>query len=119
MQTNVKLPPRNRTRSKAVAFVLSQPNDMPAKEVAAKAREAGLKLRDQYVYVIRSKAKQTRRFKVGRPRASTLILVGRARGTESEFRRLALELGIGRAKELLRDTEQKVAAVIAGNTAGV
>ena len=115
MPTIVKLPPRKRTRSKKVAFVLSLPADLPAKEVVAKAKEAGVKLRDKYVYVIRSNARaRARRFKVGRPKASTDILVGRALGTETEFRRLALELGLGKAKALLKDTEQKVTALIAG-----
>jgi hypothetical protein len=89
---------------------------MPAKEVAAKANDAGLKLREQYVYVIRSKARQRpRRFKINRRKASPGILVGRGSGTESEFRRLALELGLGKAKKVLRDTEEKVTALIAGN----
>ena len=114
MPTKVKLAPRKSRRSMA-AFVHSLPAEMPAKEVVAKAQEAGLKLREGYVYVIRSTARaRARRFKVTRPAAATRILVGRARGTEAEFRRLALQLGLGKAKELLRDTEQKVAAIIAG-----
>ena len=114
MPTSVKLSSTKSPQSK-VGFVLSLPTDMPAKEVVTKAKEAGLKLREGYVYVIRSGARtRARRFKIRRPKASTGILVGRGHGTEAEFRRLALELGLGKAKKMLRDTEKKVTALIAG-----
>ena len=115
MLTKVKLPSTKRLRSKA-AFVLDLPTDLPAKEVVAKAKEVGLRLAEGYVYVIRSTARsRARRLRIKRPVASARILVGRVSGTEAEFRRLALELGLGKAKKLLRDTEEKVAAIIAGS----
>ena len=103
-----------RTQSKA-AFVLGFPTDMPAKEVVARAKEAGLKLNEGNVYVARSTARaRAKKRKMGRPAASTRILVSRVSGTEAAFRRIALEIGLGNARALLKDTEQKVAAIIAG-----
>ena len=114
MPTKQTLRTAKRIQSKA-AFVLGLPLDTPAKEVVTKAKEAGLKLRQSYVYVIRSTAKaRARRRNIASSTASATILVGRATGTESQFRRIALELGLGKAKALLRETEQKVAAIIAG-----
>ena len=103
-----------RTQTKA-AFVLGFPTDMPAKEVVARATEAGLKLNDGYVYYVRSTARaRKRKRKIGRPAASTRILVSRVSGSEAEFRRIALQVGLGNARALLKDTAQKVAAIIAG-----
>jgi hypothetical protein len=91
------------------AFVLSLPSDMPAKEVVEKAAAAGMKLKDTYVYVVRSNSRQGKASSAKR---------GSARGSngsaETEFRRLAIELGLGRSKELLKETEQKIAQLVAG-----
>ena len=113
MPTKEKLSPTANGQTKT-AFVLGLPADVSAKEVVAKAKEAGVKLREWYVYAVRRKANMTRRRRRGRPAASAKIVIGRATGTEREFRRLALELGLGKAKELLRETERKVTAIIAG-----
>jgi hypothetical protein len=43
--------------------------------------------------------------------------VGRAStgSAETQFRRLAIELGLGKSKELLQQTERKLAEVISGS----
>jgi len=80
-------------KSKA-AFVRSLPRSLSAKEVVAKAKAAGVKLSPAYVYVLRSKAGTTKG-KGGRK--------ARAAGgnTEEQFVTLALDVGLGRASELL------------------
>ena len=113
MPIKEKLRPATKRQSKA-AFILGLPADMPARDVVAKGKEAGLKIRENYVYVVRTNAGKRRTRRKRRPAASARILIGRASGTERDFRRLALELGLGKAKELLRETERKVTAIIAG-----
>jgi hypothetical protein len=92
------------------AFVLSLPADMPAKEVVERAAAAGMKLKDTYVYVVRSNS---------RVRKGASAKRGAGRGStgaaETEFRRLAIELGLEKSKELLEQTERKLADVIAGS----
>jgi hypothetical protein len=92
------------------AFVLSLPADMPAKEVVERAAKAGMKLKDTYVYVVRSNSKQRKASPAKRGAAR-----GSAGSAETEFRRLAIELGLGKSKELLQQTERKLAEVIAGS----
>jgi hypothetical protein len=99
---------RNGSISKR-AFVLSLPADMPAKEVVERAAKAEIKLKDVYVYYVRS----TSRLRDAAPAKSKSSKAG-AGSAESEFRRLAIELGLGKSKDLLRETEQKVAELIAG-----
>ena len=94
------------------AFVLSLPLDMPAKEVIERAAKEGIKLKDTYVYVVRSNAR-VRKGTAAKPKASTGA--NHAGSAEADFRRLAIELGLGRSKDLLKQTEQKVAELIAGN----
>ena len=91
------------------AFVLSQSSSMPAKEVAEKAKKAGMVISDKYVYVVRSNARRKGRAKRGRP---ALVPLAPTTPSEREFRRLALELGVRKAEALLSDTKKKVAALI-------
>jgi hypothetical protein len=91
------------------AFVLSLPADMPAKEVVERAAQAGMKLKDTYVYVVRSNSRQGKG-----SRAKSVAAARSTTSTESEFRRLALELGLGKSKELLTETERRIADVVAG-----
>jgi hypothetical protein len=51
----------SKTTSSKSAFVRGLPASMPAKEVVAKAKAAGLTLSDRYVHVIRSIAKRAAR----------------------------------------------------------
>ena len=54
-----KLSPAANGQIKA-EFVLGLPADVPAKEVVTRAKEAGVKLREWYVYAVRRKANMTR-----------------------------------------------------------
>jgi hypothetical protein len=77
------------------SFVRSLPRSLTAKEVVKKAKAAGIKLSTAYVYVLRSKAgggSKAKGRKPGRPKQG---------GIEQRFVDLALEVGIGRAAELL------------------
>ena len=91
------------TKSKA-AFVRSLPRTMSAKEVIAKAKAVGLKLSPAYIYVIRSKsgpssAKGPKSGGKPGPKPKN------GRGLEHQFIDLALDLGFGRAQELLNSTK--------------
>jgi len=109
------------------AFVRSLPQATSAKEVVAKAKAAGMKISEAYVYAIRSSSR-ARAGKapgvVGRPRgsgsraaegASTASTAAGARGAEATFRKLVLDLGIRRSRALLDEVESKLARLIAGN----
>lgn len=93
------------------AFVLSLPLDLPAKEVIERAAQQGIKLKDTYVYVVRSNAKKK---PASKARNNGLGLTS-TNSAELEFRRLALELGLGKSRELLQETEQMVEALINGS----
>ncbi len=96
------------------AFIRSQPDHLPAKEVVERAKKMGWSIGEKYVYVIRSSArKKAGKRKLGRPPGSA---APSAAGTasEREFRRLALQLGLKRADELLSDTKKKSADLISG-----
>jgi hypothetical protein len=99
------------TKSKA-AFVRSLPRTMSAKEVIAKAKAAGLKLSPAYIYVIRSKTsgpgKGSRAAGGGRPGPKPK----NGKGLESQFIGLALDIGFGRAQELLNSTKAAVQRTI-------
>lgn len=71
-------------------FILSQPLDMPAKQVAALARKAGLKFAPTYVHVTRHKAR-----KGGAVAKTTAIKPTKSARSDLaiEFRRLAFRLG--------------------------
>lgn len=104
------------------AFVLGLAKDMPASEVVAKAKAAGIDLTDRYVYVIRSKAKG----RAGKPsgrRGRPPKSAGAKRGPKpgrriaaatspvalgTQFLEMALDLGLARAEELLVSLRSKV-----------
>lgn len=97
------------------AFILSLPPEMPAKEVVEKAKEQGITIGEQYVWGVRSTAKQMdakRGTKAGR--RSNLSTRHASSSAEAEFRRLAIELGLGKSRALLHDTERRVAELIQG-----
>jgi hypothetical protein len=75
----------------------------PAKEVVAAAAKQGMKLTDRYVYVIRSadKAKGRVGGSAGRGRGAKAT----GSGAETELRRAIAELGLGRARQVLREVE--------------
>jgi hypothetical protein len=74
------------------AYVRSLPKSLTAKEVVAKAKAKGIKLSTAYVYVLRSKSGSKSNGKPGpKPKG----------GIEEQFLNVALDVGIGRAGELL------------------
>lgn len=91
------------------AFILSLPLDLPGKEVVEQAKQQGIALKETYVYVVRSNSKKPTSANGARARVRTS-----PDSAEVEFRRLAIELGLGKSKELIRETELKVTALIHG-----
>jgi hypothetical protein len=107
------------------AFVLGLAKDMPASEVVAKAKAAGIELTDRYVYVIRSKAKGRAGKPTGR-RGRPPKVAGAKRGPKpgrkaaavsatslaTQFLEMALDLGLARAEDLLVSLRAKVQQAI-------
>jgi hypothetical protein len=100
-------------------FIRSLPARMPAKQVVAQGRAAGLELSEAYVYVVRSSKG------AGRPRrdaserhvpvaASAAAPTPTGEAAEVAFRKLVVALGVERARALLDDVERKIEALIAG-----
>jgi hypothetical protein len=104
--------PKKQTKA---AFVRSLPATTPAKDVVAKAKATGISLSENYVYNVRATSKISRR--TGRASGSRSRKVGPSRTTassEATFRRLVLDLGLSRAKNLLAEVEHKLDALVAG-----
>ncbi len=113
-----------KNQSKA-AFILAAPRDIPAKEVVAKGKAAGLKFTATYVYTVRRKAtvrataavkfaaaemkKAAKTAPAARPGVSKV-----RPDTVAAFRKAAAEIGIGEALALLNSD----AAVLAFYKAG-
>lgn len=91
-------------KSKA-AFVRSLSKTLTAKEVVAKAKAAGIKLSTAYVYVLRSKSSGPKRGKPGPKPKGDL---------DQQFLSVALDLGIGRASELLGKIRSAAHAAVEG-----
>lgn len=110
-------------QSKA-AFIRSLPAAMPVKDVVAKAKEAGLKIADTYVYWARSAAKKgsAKRKSVKQaarratPRTGPAVSRPIATRTSAEdlLKAVAAEIGLGRAIEVLQGERARVHAVLRG-----
>jgi hypothetical protein len=97
------------------AFIRDQPATMTAKEVVAAAAQAGIVLTEGFVYNVRSNAKtKSGRRAAAQPGRKSGAGKAVARSEEQTFRQLVVGLGITRAKALVAEVEQKLAAVIAG-----
>jgi hypothetical protein len=82
-------------------FVRSMALDAPAKDVAAAAKKAGIRVTERYVYVIRSSDRAK-----ARKRGITPVPGGRANGgAEGDLRRAIAELGLTQARRVLEDVE--------------
>lgn len=84
----------------------------PAKQVVIEGKKRGLSFTETYVYNVRGsgKSKRSRGAKPA-PLAAAKLVTG---GDDATFRRLVLELGIGRARALLADVERRLADLVAG-----
>lgn len=85
----------------ATAFVLGMP-DTPAKDVVLAAKKNGIKLSEQYVYVIRSNANR----KAGKTRKSGAVRVARSGNAEAQLRSAIAEVGLARARAVLAEVER-------------
>ena len=82
-------------------FVRGLPQNMPAKQVVEKAKEAGLKLTTAYVYVIRSQARTGgKKSSAAAPKPS--------KDAESKLIAAASEIGLSRSIELLTREKERV-----------
>lgn len=97
------------------SFVLALPKDMPAKDVVAKGKAAGVALTDGFVYAIRSSAKRkakgagaTRHGRIGNGHA-----VG-SHTAEELLKAAAAELGLSRAMSILQTEHEKVHRLLGG-----
>ncbi|MFO0614371.1 MAG: hypothetical protein U0414_17420 [Polyangiaceae bacterium] len=94
-------------------FVLSLPEHTPAAEVVARAKEAGLVMREKYVYNVRA----AHRARSGERPAPRSVAQGRAPRTRSElearFIDLALDIGFARAEELFAEIRAMLKAGVA------
>ena len=101
------------------AFVRSQPRNLSAREIVERGKRSGIELTEKYVYVIRSneKRKVTAKSRAKRPGRARTRSIGRGKNVEAQFRRLAIEMGLARAEQVLADTKKKVASIIAGTGA--
>ena len=107
-------------RGAKARFVRAQPATMKANDVVAAAKKAGLTLTASYVYEVRSGAKKAGKGakKAPVPKGSTRTggekPSASSSGSEREFRKLVVALGVERASELLADVKRRLEQVIAG-----
>ena len=82
----------------------SQPVSMKANEVVAAGAKAGLKFSTNLVYAVRSSG--------SRGGASKRGAQGKSGTSEVTLRRIALDVGIGRARQILDELERKLRELI-------
>lgn len=87
-------------------FVRALPENMPATEVVARAKEAGLTLSAAYVHSIRTIARR------GRPTRLTTDVIGRRVKIADLLLALAAEVGLSRAIAVLEADRAKVAQLL-------
>jgi hypothetical protein len=108
------------------SFVRAIPSSVPAKEVVAKAKAAGMTLSEKHVYVIRSDAKKrSAKKKAGgaskghaasaSPATKAVAHSAGGGSNETNFRKLVLALGIPKAKALVTDVERRLTQLISGH----
>jgi hypothetical protein len=93
-------------------YVRTFPASLPAKDVVAKAKAAGIKLDLQYVYKIRSRSKPaSRRAAAKAPAARRAVTHRPASSVETLLRALGAEIGLGRAVEILEGERARVSSI--------
>jgi hypothetical protein len=122
--------PRANAAASKAAFVRAQPLSLSAKDVVAAAARLGMSMTADYVHKVRSTAKARAAgpqpavaparkaapdpARKAAPKLRPLGLI-RAGTPDAAFRKLVLELGLQRAKDLLSEVERKLAALIGGS----
>jgi hypothetical protein len=102
-----------RTLTKA-AFVLAQPEDMPASEVVAKAKEVGFEMGTRYVSETRSKARAKARASApARPKPPAVPVTPALQAApkiepEAAFQQLVRQLGMAKALTLFAEMQQRI-----------
>jgi len=92
-------------------FVRTQPDTMKAADVVAAGAQQGLTFSANLVYMVRSKSGKAPTGRRGRPRLTTNGASANG-GMDASFRKLAIDLGIGRARALLDGLERRIAEII-------
>jgi hypothetical protein len=95
-------------------FVRSFPAGARASEVVSAGAEKGIAFTANLVYAVR--AAQKKGGSATAPRAKRALVSGGSRGssTEGTFRRLAFDLGLGRARELIDELEARLGRLLDG-----
>ena len=97
-------------KQSASEFVRAQPVSMKASEVVLAGAKQGIKFSTNLVYAVRSSGnKGGGTGRRGRGRAAALAI---GNGSESAFRKMALDLGIARARQVLDGLESKLREII-------
>src|SRR5690606_6088139 len=111
--------PRGPRAGSKTAFILSQGFDLPARDVVEAAAKAGHTIDANFVYAVRSsaRAKGAAPPRAGRGASRSTGRSARARdddgpltasgSLESQFARLAVDIGIARAESILRAVRQQ------------
>jgi len=110
--------PKKQTKT---AYVLSLPRSMPAKDVVAKGKAAGISLSVAHVYAIRSDAKKRKakgaakaaHKKTSHATARTNHAVGNHKA-EDLLRAVAAELGLSHAMSILKAEHDRVHRLLVG-----
>jgi hypothetical protein len=110
------------TKQSKAAFIRSLPTSMPAKDVVANAKAAGLTIHLNQVYKVRGRAKATTHTKVTklaarratRPRkgASVSRPIATMLSAEDLLRALGAEIGLGRAVGILAEERARLRELI-------
>lgn len=109
-------------------FVRTMPRSMPAKEVVATAKAAGVQITEKYVYNVRSDSKPGKAAakkpaaaakavaKPSTPVKAAAVSTGTVSngGNETQLRKLVLALGVVRSRQLLDELERGLAGLIRG-----
>ncbi|MCC6525657.1 MAG: hypothetical protein IT373_23610 [Polyangiaceae bacterium] len=104
--------PQKTTQNKT-DFILEH-GDLPAKEIVAKGKAAGLELTEKYVYTIRSVARARKVRDEHRAAAKTAPNAAASSGVGALLLAVAAEVGLGRAIELLEGERRRVNAMLKG-----
>ncbi len=105
--------PKGKPSMTKAQFVRKLPASMPTSTVIAEGSKLGLALSAAYVAKIRRKARPKGTNKpASRPAAKPFQVMGKS--ADAQFRKLVLQLGLQRSRELLGQVERKLDELIAG-----